>query len=54
MNPYKYVLMSFVVSIAFTACTLSLTNVSSNGKSEDLLDQTQSPSNEVSAEVPVA
>ena len=45
-----------LIAIAMSACTLSLTNVSSNGRSEDLLDQTQSPSNDVdvSAEVPLA
>jgi ABC-type sugar transport system permease subunit len=45
------VIMLFVFLISVCSCTLSFQNISTHGVAEDLVEETQSPSNDISTQL---
>jgi hypothetical protein len=45
--------ISLFIFIAFTSCTISMNMVSTEGTASDVIDETQSPTNDVKADVSV-
>lgn len=56
MKSIRYIHLLFHIPIFFilTSCTISFQNISTNGKADDLVDDNQAASPNVSLEIPLA
>lgn len=43
----------FVILFAFCSCTISFQNISTHGVADDLVDETQTPSNQINPNISV-
>lgn len=49
--PMACITVLLAILLFFSGCTLSFQNISTHGFAEDLVDETKSPSNDVSAQL---